>query len=162
MWALARIEKDDILEQYPRRNILVMKGVAYRKGENTNWIAINIFRRMGFNVTFRDIDRSHRNGFRHNGYPRVILVKLLSHDLKDAIYQKRHRLRGIPGLKHIFIDENLTVMRRKLFSVRDTFRNFECWTDDGKIRLRDPGASSSTVYTVTCERDFNDLLKSGF
>ena len=92
----------------------------------------------------------------------MILVKLISHDIKEAIYQNRNRLRVLPGLRRVFINENLTVLRRKLFKrVRDTFSDFSCWTEDGKIRMHDSKSPKSNVFTVTCEQDFQELLMCG-
>ena len=110
-------QKNDALEQYARRNTLELHGVPLTKGENTNDIAIDICASLGFNISFRDIDRSHRNGKgnRRRNIPPIILVKFVSHDLKEAVYESRNLLRRMPQFRGIFINENLTAVRRELF-----------------------------------------------
>lgn len=159
----ARKCADDNLEQYTRRNTLEFHGIPYRKGENTNRIAIDICRRMGFNISFRDLDRSHRNGWgnRRKNRPPVILVKFLSHDLKEQIHENRELLRKIPEFRNVFINENLTAIRKKLFArARFTFTDFSCWTYDGKIHLRNRFVPGSHVHHITCESDFNSFLNT--
>ena len=55
----ARLEAES-LQMYMRRNILVLEGEEETKGENTNEIALKMFRDLGLEVNFRDICRSHR------------------------------------------------------------------------------------------------------
>ena len=72
-----------------------------------------------------------------NRHPPPILVKFVSHDVRDYVYFNRDRLRSLSGLRHIFIDENLTAVRHELFrEVRRLPNDWESWTYDGKICLR--------------------------
>ena len=161
--AMARKQFDDDLEQYTRRNTLELHGVPLSRNENTNHIAIDICKRIGLNVSFRDLDRSHRNGRgnRRKNLPPVILVKFVSHDLKESVYENRHLLRDIPGMRNIFINENLTATRRKLFArVRSSLPDFHCWTYDGKIRLRNRSIPDSRVHGITSENEFFEFLNS--
>ena len=131
-------------------------------------IALDIFRRLGINLSMDDIDRSHRNPPMHRKgrkYPPVILVKLICHDKKEFIYDRRHLLRQLPGFKRIFINENLTPYRRKLFArVRSTFKNLDldCWSNDGKIHLLDNVCKPSKLLTITCFDDFYDVVNCYF
>ena len=155
------------INQYGRRNSLEIINYKYTYGENTNLIAINIFRRLGINICLKDIDRSHRNPPVKRGDRRknsVILVKLLRHDLKEQIYNRRHLLRELPGFHNIYINENLTPFRRTLYSrVRNTFRGrFECWTNDGKIHLSPYVSKIKTVLTITSYADFHNIINDYF
>ena len=95
----------------------------------------------------------------------AILVKLLSHDKKEFIYNRRHLLRKMPEFKGIFINENLTPFRRKLFSrVRNTFKqlDLECWSNDGKIHLLDKSYSPNKLWTITNYDDFYNIVDRYF
>ena len=147
-------------QQYTRSNILGVKGVKYRRGEDTSRIVLDIFHRMGLNVSPSSIDRSHRNFGKPNsrGYrnPPVILVKFVAHDVKDLVYFNRDRLRNIKGLRYIFIDENLTKVRHEIFrEVRSLPLDWESWTYDGKICLR----HKSWVNRVTKITTKRELLQ---
>ena len=49
------------VEMYGRRNIIEIDGFDERRGEDTNKIALQLFRDLGLkNVSFKDICRSHR------------------------------------------------------------------------------------------------------
>ena len=159
-------EKDDIDEQYSRRNCLEIHGVIESKGENTNDIAIDIFRYLNLRVTPSQIDRSHRmkSGPRTNGrnLPRPIIVKLVNHDLKEAIFERRNRLRKLPAFRNVFINENLTVYRKKLY--RDIRKlsslGYINWTLDGNIfTCKGPYTPEATVHRITHRRHYNKLVE---
>ena len=157
----------DRTNQHGRRNSLEIAGVKYHKGENTNCIAMDIFSHLGVDISMNDIDRSHRNppiqrADRKNAP--VILIKLLRHDLKELIYNRRHLLRELPGFKGIYINENLTPLRRKLYArVRRTFKHaFDCWTNDGKIHLLPYNVNTNKVLTITCYDDFYNMINDYF
>ena len=102
-------------EAWSRRNILLLKGVIERDGEDTNNIAIEMFRAMGLEISPHDICRTHRNGPRLRGRHRPIYVKFVRHDVRDEVYYQRDTLRSIRDYRYVFIDENLTKYRSRLF-----------------------------------------------
>ena len=143
----------DAIDQYGRRNILVLEGIARRKYENTNNIVIRLFRSMGIRISLRDIDRSHRM-YRKGHRTPPIYIKFVNHDMKQLIYDRRDILRGMPGCRSVFIHENLTETRRALFQEVRKFERWDSWTNDGKIYLSlkcDPNITE----VITCK---NDLL----
>ena len=142
----------DAIEQYGRRNILVIKGIQWNKNENTNSIVIRLLRAMGFRVSLRDIDRSHRI-FRRGHRPPDIYVKLVNHDLKQLVYNCRDMLRNMPGYYSVYIDENLTAVRRELFQKVRRLEQWHSWTDDGKIYLSLRNSRKPVIKVITCEND---------
>ena len=124
-------------EQYSRRAILEIHGVPLRRNESTNRIAVDVFAAMGIQISYKDLDRSHRQFVpRRSRRPPIVLVKFVSHDLRDLIYSKRHELRNIPGCRGIYINENLTKVRRDIFRKVRSLSDFQSWTYDGKIYMR--------------------------
>ena len=156
----------DAQQQYTRRNILGVAQAQYHPNENTNQIVLDIFHKMGLNVSPSDIDRTHRNFGRRNGNmrrnPPIILVKFVSHDVRDYVYFNRHRLRNLNGLRHIFIDENLTATRQQLFrEVRRLPLEWERWTYDGKICLRHK-SWKTRVTKITNKRELMQFYETYF
>ena len=94
------------MEHYSRKEIIEIYGVPQFKNENTNQIALEIFQDMHILVKLNGIRRPHRARIipktKHGKpLPSPILVKLISHDLKDYLYQRHHRLRQLEGYKGI-------------------------------------------------------------
>ena len=148
----------DAQNQYGRRNILDINGVPWTRFENTNEIALHIFRSMGIRVNLRDIDRSHRVFHKNNrNSPPVIYVKLINHDLKQLIYDQRDKLRFMPGFRSVYIDENLTTVRRKLFQRARKIPHWDSWTNDGKIYLSSKNSKSRITEVITCEQDLRSF-----
>lgn len=158
-------DRHDGVEQYTRRNTLELHGVPMTRGERTNDIAIDIFRSMGISVSQKDIDRSHRNFTRRRkqrrDLPPIILVKLLSHDLKQVILDNRDVLRYLPGFRSVYINENLTKSRRKLFGrVRNSFPLLNCYTNDGTIYVSGRDFNNGKKLRIACAKDYHDALDS--
>lgn len=127
-------------EQYSRRAILELHGVPFNRYESTNKIAIDVFAAMGIRVSYKDLDGSHRQFVSPRSHrsrrPPIILVKFVSHDLRDLIYSRRSDLRNTPGFRDIYINENLTKVRRNIFRKVRSLSDFESWSYDGKIYMR--------------------------
>ena len=155
-------------EQYIRRNSLIIAGVIQTPGESTNDIAIDIFRSLNINISPSDIDRSHRlrsrtrNRHRRN-FPEPIIVKLVSHDVKQAIYDKRHTLRKLPNFGGIFINENLTAYRRELYREVRTLHKlgWSSWTQDGVIWVCEGQRDhNSKIHRITTYADYYKVIES--
>ena len=154
------------VEMYGRRNIFEIDGYGEDPDEDTNKIALRIFHDLGLvNVTFKDICRSHRTSRRRKKkyLPRPIYVKLVNHDLKDEVLKRRHRLRQMPQYRHVYLDENLTKQRRKLYSrVRREVGSENCYTNDGTIfvKLFENTAKSNDFQTrkINNTKDFINIF----
>ena len=68
------------LEQYTRRNSIRLFGIEEQANEDTDQIAVDLAnRKLGFQLTKRDIDRSHRVQQKDQTKPKPIIVKLCSY-----------------------------------------------------------------------------------
>ena len=155
-------------EQYLRRNCLKIDGIPQTKGENTNEIAVDIFRDMGFNVNPSHFDRSHRLKrslfHRNNGrnLPSPIIVKFVNHDLKEAIFEERDMLRQDPKFKNIYLNESLTAFRNKLYKEVRSLHNigWYTWTRDGVIFASHcPRNSGAKQHRITCYKDYYRIIE---
>lgn len=134
-------ERFDIDEQYSRRNCLEIHGVYETPGENTNAIAMDIFRMLNVKVEPSNIDRSHRLRVRRGrkNIPRPIIIKLVNYDLRQQIYERRDMLRRDPALYGIYINENLTGYRKAIYRKVRSLQScgWSTWTKDGVICICD-------------------------
>ena len=152
--------KFEELEQYSRRNCLVVHGAAEKPGENTNAIICDIAKeKFKQDIVMTDIDRSHRIGQRgksdRNGRPktRPIIVKFSRYDQRALFYARRKELKGT----NIYVHENLTGERQGwLNEARKSYPapTNKVWSQDGKIKIR---TQNNRLLTIVCKADLKKL-----
>ena len=127
----------DGLEQYSRRNCLVLNGVNESNNENTNEILIKTFsEELGVEIKEDDLDRSHRLGKpkRKDNKPRPIIVKFARYAVRREIFMNKRKLKG----KRLLITESLTSSRMQLLG--DAQRKYgvrNVWTSDGRVMVKE-------------------------
>ena len=73
-------EQVDREEQYSRRSCLLIRGFSERNQENTDDLALEIFRgKLDIELTQRDLDQTHRIGKndKSSNSPRPVIVKFI-------------------------------------------------------------------------------------
>ena len=125
--------KLDDLEQYSRRNCLLLHGVKENEEENTDEIVLStIAEEMGIHINEEDIDRTHRLGKpnRNDGKPRPIIIKFTRYAVRHKVFVYKRSLKG----KRLLITESLTAYRMKLLvEAQKKFEVKNVWTSDGRI-----------------------------
>ena len=165
-----RTAKDDIneLEQYSRRNCLLISGIPERENEKTDQLAIDVAKAANVALTGAEIDRSHRIGPKKKGKTRQIIVKLTSFNKRDELCQGRkdlssgrvrnHSILTTAVLSRIFISENLTQQNQKtLYVARQLKRKgtiARAWTDNCRMKIRVKEGSPTKII-----RSLADLYK---
>ena len=99
--------RSDVLEdlqQYSRRNYLIVSGVPEHRNEKTDDLIKNVATKVGVEVQDQDIDRSHRLIAPKPGRPRPIIVKFTRYNKRSELIKSRRKLRGT----NIGIQEQLT------------------------------------------------------
>lgn len=130
----------DNLEQYGRRNCLLIHGIpevesSNIRNENTDAQVINITNeKLGLHLEQTDLDRTHRLGRRNSSNtssrPRPVIVKFTSYNVRSEVFKVKKKLKG----SGIGITESLTVRRQTLYNTVRNHRNVEnVWTLDGRI-----------------------------
>ena len=114
----------DGLEQYSRRNCLVLNGVNESNEE------------VGVKIKEDDLDRSHRLGKpkRKDNKPRPIIVKFARYAVRREIFMNKRKLKG----KRLLITESLTSSRMQLLG--DAQRKYgvrNVWTSDGRVMVKE-------------------------
>jgi hypothetical protein len=130
---LKQIDELDSINQYGRRNCILIHGAAEVKGEDTDHIAVNLFNtKLNIPINKSDLDRSHRLNTkkRNQNRPRPIIVKFSSYNKRAEVFKVKRRLKG----SGVSLSESLTAQRQQLL---DTVRNNPAvattWTLDGRI-----------------------------
>ena len=132
------VKGQDELEQYGRRNALrVWLKDPETEGENTDTIILDVAKKLNVALEPSEIGRSHRVGRKSNGdgKPRAIIVKFLSHNVRQRLFRARKNNSGI------FLSEDLTKKRANImFKARGLKRDnkiHSCWTTDGRMYIRE-------------------------
>ena len=143
----------DSIEQYSRRNCLVVHGIPESK-EDSRDAALHVFNgRLDVPVTPHCIDRSHRLGrFQpSSNKPRPVIVKFVSYETRRQVFLAKRRLKGTK----IVITENLTKRRSDLLNRTRAQPDIKAaWTTDGRIVCLLENGEKRTIVT---ERDLDQL-----
>ena len=127
----------DDLEQYSRRNCLLLHGVVETNTECTDdIIIITCAEELGIDVKQEDLDRSHRLGKvkRNDNKPRPIVVKFAHYAVRNKVFSNKKKLKG----KKLLITESLTVYRMKLLDeARQKYGVRNVWTYDGRVMYKE-------------------------
>lgn len=130
-------QRVDDLEQYSRRNCLLIHGVPETlSNENSVEVVLKVFEeKLGERLSLVEIDRAHRLGkTTHsdvaNKRCRPIIIKFTSYLSRHKIYSKKKYLKGT---KYV-ITESLTQNRLTILrSAQEHFGRTKVWSIDGRI-----------------------------
>ena len=158
-----RHEDIDCIEQYSRRNCLLIHGFPETPREDPDLAALEVLtNQLKLPVKLEHIDRCHRIGNanrRRNAAdvvkdgPRPLIVKFTSYRYREMTWRKKKQLKGTK----ILITESLTVKRQKLLrSAREIFGVRNCFTQDGKICIM----VDSRKVVINFQRELDELVLS--
>ena len=125
---LQKNKKIDWLEQYGRRKNLEIAGVTQQPNENTNSLVIEVARLLNVVMPPDHIPTSHRlpkkpnHSTKDSVCPPSIIVRNTNRDTRNKMFANRKficnldlKQFSVPETEKIFINENLTQTRKKLF-----------------------------------------------
>ena len=112
----------DHLDQYNRRENFKFHGISCNPNENINHIIKAMAKKLNIDLKENDISISHRLPKSSSNNSPIIIARFTNRDIRNLIFQKRKNLigvrdYGIDGMTNLFIHENLTPRRKKLFSL---------------------------------------------
>ena len=81
--------KQDDLEQYSKRDNIIINGIPETENEVTNETVINLAKDLGVQITSQDISTSHRLGKPRNDKIRPIVAKFVRRDVRTNILKKK-------------------------------------------------------------------------
>lgn len=155
----------DELEQYSRRNCLLVHGIKETPKENATEAAIGVLNsKLNLRLSVDDIDRCHRLQTRNTtrtaaqvvaeGH-KPIIIKFISYRVRERVWKNKKMLKGTG----ILVTESLTVKRLKLYrEVQEIVGKRRCWTMDGRIVLQ---TNSNRKVSIVTDRQLKDLITSG-
>ena len=122
------------LQQYSRRNCLIITGVPERVNEKTDDVVKDLAKEIGVTVNDIDIDRSHRLGAPNTGKNRPLIVKMTRYNKRLELIKSRRKLKG----RNIGIQESLTEYKQYLLKkAQELVKRCEIakstWTWDGAL-----------------------------
>ena len=121
----------DSLEQYGRRNCVLIHGVPETKDENTDTLAIDtINEHLKIPLKARDLDRTHRIGKRKVDKTRPIIVKFARYNKRRSVFKNKKLFKG----SAFMMTESLTVPRVKMLNAaKEKFGKDNVWSWDGEV-----------------------------
>ena len=134
----ALTQKLDELEQYSRRNCLLIHGIKETSDEKTDILSLNIMNqklKLNNPIQPSDLDRTHRLGKpKQTGSdttrPRPIIVKFISYAKRSDVFRNKRFLKATGTT----ISENLTVVRSGLLKAAQSKQSVvNAWSMDGRI-----------------------------
>ncbi len=166
----------DDVQQYLRRDCIEITGIPPPLLDSPKQLAVQVGEMIGLNVTEDHISTAHRLPPTKKVKNRII-VKFVHRDMKEAFYKNRSKLIGkkskdvpliaseygknIHESENIYINESLTLIRKKLLGRVNEFKRANkwrhLWTVNGKILLRQ--TDSSKVFDFTTNDQFEQFLQ---
>lgn len=154
----------DNLEQYSRRNCLLVHGVKEQhemdntpgeSREDTDELVRKALEKLHVDISPEDLDRSHRIGKKTTNKNRPIIVKFTRYKKRNEVFRAKRNLKKTG----ITITESLTALRLQLLKEAQTKEDVTlAWTSDGRIicLLKD----MKTKFLVKDRTDLDKLGKS--
>lgn len=144
-------EKQEMLEQYTRRNSIRVFGVTEDRHEDCEEKVLKLFRqKLNVNISPDRIDNCHRTGKYIQDGKRGIIVKFATFKDKMEIFKNKRMLKGTG----VIVTEDLTKERvRLLKTARDAHDVNNVWTHLGRICVK----IDNKIYTVNNARGYNKL-----
>ena len=153
------------LEQYTRRETTRIVGLPEEKGEDLEKKVLELFEAEGASIEADDLAVVHRTGRTGRG-PRPVLARFVSRKKKKEVMVKRKNLKDKEQYKSVYVNDDLTVLRSKLFKyVKDSKRFDRVWTVDGKIHISKKvplGKERNVTERPMVIENADDLFRIGF
>ena len=145
----------DDLEQYSRRNCLLIHGIPESNKEDTTAACLeNINKKLKVNLTRDHLDRTHRVGKRKSSEsddakPRPIIMKFISYTQRQAVFRTKKNLKG----SNLLITESLTTKRMAVLRAAQNKVRAEgikrAWTQDGRIIILTNDEDKVTIKKIS-------------
>ena len=145
------------IQQYSRRNCLLVHGLKEDKDESTDDLVLKLFnKKLGVAVDISMIDRSHRLGpvrGENNPKPRPVIVKFCSYRIRRAVFTTKRKLKG----SGVSVTESLTKQQMKLLNeAQKVVGEGNSWTSCGRFHFVKQGRR---IIKITKINDINILAQ---
>ena len=152
--------KTDELEQYSRRECLVITGIPESKQEDTRAIVSNFCGdKVGVELMQRDLARTHRLGSKKEDVNekmmnRPIIAKFATYEVRDLVFRSKRKLKDSGNA----VFESLTTRNTKWYSEFRFIAGYRnAWTHVGEVMTID---KDGKIFRVVSKKDFPRIKKS--
>ena len=168
----AEIKSLDELEQYDRRHNLEMDGIPFEENEKVLDIVLHLVQKLeiGTNIRkaiyqflivslIRKITRKTRT--RKKKTTNYYCSLCFNREIRNSIYANRHKTKNLKFTETVYINENLTQTRKRLFWQTKLkckelqYKYF--WTQNGRIYIRQDGETVRKII-INDENDIKSLV----
>lgn len=146
------------LEQYSRKNCLMVNGVPEKSDESVPGLIMEIGRLIRVDITLADIDHCHRVG-KFKTKTRPIIVKFVSFRKRAELYEERKTIRDANiddvscftdnMLNNIYISDCLTQYNNSVMYIARELRRDKklaaAWSDVGRMKVRLEGNGPTKI-----------------
>lgn len=143
-------EKANELEQYSRRNCLIISALPESSGEDVSRLVKQLGEAAGVEINTADIDAAHRLGKPSTNKPRNVIVKFTTFVKRQQLYAARKQLRSARAppnsvltpavLTGCFVSEHLTAQNATTMyaarQMRAKGKLCHAWTDGCRMKVR--------------------------
>jgi hypothetical protein len=132
-----RSETIEDLQQYTRRNCVIVTGIPEEVDEKTDDAVIKIASEMmELPLEDTDIDRSHRIGRPRNGKARPVVVKFARYNTRQKFMLKRTKLKGSKlGVQDLLTPFTQHLLQKAKELVEQSDHVTAAWTWDGRVMV---------------------------
>ena len=136
--------KIDALEQYGRRNCVLLHGIPETKDEITDSIFVDTIKtHLDITVKSRELDRTHRLGEKKEGKIRPIIGKFARYNKRKEVFQNKKKFKGSTVMLTESLTRRMVIM---LNAAKDKFGKDNVWTIDGEIFTKKDGKIVNVRY----------------
>ena len=159
-------EMEDKIEKSGKEKNLLLDGIKESENENTKENALGFIKdNLKIDVKDYQVNEIYRIGRKESDKPRRILIKFLSQNMKDKIYNERLQLikSSNPSLKSIYINEDLTKKNQNILfharNLKKSKRISSVWTRNGNVTIKVDGQESPCIIKNVAELEkYRDAL----
>lgn len=148
------------LQQYTRRNCVLVSGIPEEAGENTDEKIIKLANeKMEVPLTGHDIDRTHRTGKRIAGKHRPIVVKFCRYNMRYKFIKSRKNLKGTKvGVQELLTPYTQHLLKRANELVSQSRYVKAAWTWDGRVCVQIEQNGRKRTETVKHHDDLQKIF----
>ena len=151
-WMSKVDERLDEMEQYSRRDNVIVRGLKEDGSENTTEKVCELAKEIGVKIEPKDVSTSHRVGMKKEDKPRPIVVKFVRRDTKTQMLIKKRALKSKEHRKDVYIDEHLSPLRSKMIKAMRKDETLEyVWCREGKLMCKKKGSDKKVIITKVDE-----------
>lgn len=112
---------------------IIISGLVEKDNESAEDIVLEMAKEMNVNINKHDIIFTQRIRRKRPNKPRHIVVKLARRQVKRSIIKSRKQLKDNNKFKSVYVNEDVTFLRRSILYHVKQSGNGNVWFQNGKV-----------------------------